>query len=82
MIHAQQPIERATYQEDIPGLALELIPLSRLYADHVTAKPQKPKPIKLDFYQVLILTQGQGEYRVDFQDYPFQVGTVFTLGID
>ena len=57
------------------------MPLSRLYADHVTAKPQKPK-LKLDFYQVLILTQGQGEYMVDFQDYPFQAGTVFTLGID
>lgn len=82
MINTEQPIERATYQEDLPGLGLELMSLSRLYADYITANPQKPKPIKLDFYQVLILTQGHGAYMVDFQDYAFQAGTVFTLRID
>ncbi|HAA15600.1 MAG TPA: hypothetical protein DCE41_29385 [Cytophagales bacterium] len=37
---------------------------------------------RLTFYVLMFITEGQGIHSVNFQDYPYQRGSVFTIGSD
>lgn len=72
------PIERVHYQhEALPGIGLELMTINELYATHLTRKA--PGPEQLDFYLLLFITEGTGQHMVDFRQYGYEPGTVFTI---
>jgi AraC-like DNA-binding protein len=62
-----------------PNLDFDLIRLERILSkksDKIT------QPHIIDFYHILVITEGEGIHTIDFTDFTYKKGTVFTIRKD
>ena len=66
--------------ETRPNLGFELIRLEKLLAREIDQDITQLH--KVEFYQILIITEGTGKHTIDFTDYEYTANTILTIRKD
>ena len=66
--------------ETRPDLGFELIKLEQLLAREI--EQDITQLHKVEFYQILIITEGAGQHTIDFTDYDYTGQTILTIRKD
>lgn len=62
-----------------PQLDFELLTLESVFSKGLELIYQ---PHRVEFYQILLFSKGTGKHHINFKDYPYRKGTIFTIRKD
>lgn len=72
----KKDIHQIEFKKEKAFVGFEAIPLSDFFKN---PKELICAPHKDNFYNILLIETGNGVLSVDFKDYPFEAGTIFTI---
>lgn len=63
-----------------PNSGLDIVKLDELMSRNIGAEITRPHEVS--FYAIIIITKGEGRHDIDFAEYSYKPGTVFTVRIN
>lgn len=60
------------------GLEFDIIPLEEFFT-RMDLNPSPYEPHRVEFYLLLIITEGEGLHTIDFKDYTYRAGSVLSI---
>lgn len=77
---SMKTIQNVQFQnKNRPDLDFELLSLESVFSRKVE---MIYIPHRVRFYQVILFCKGEGKHHINFKDYPYQEGTIFTIRKD
>ena len=65
------------FRADYEKLGFEILPLEKFLKEDQSSKAI---PHKLQFYNIVLITEGTGKHIIDFKTYPYKKGTLLFIG--
>ena len=62
-----------------PGFEFEAVPLKHLFERNASLSPRLDHPHRVQFYEILYITEGQGRHYVDFKSYGYAPGSLMFI---
>lgn len=71
-------IKEYTFREEIEKIGFEIVTLNYFFNEN--SKLEIVKPHRINFYAILLITEGEGVHSIDFKEYPYKKGSVLFVG--